>query len=64
MEYALNKRHVKLVETGLDVGNEGFTKLVHVLLISVFFSPRLFSLLANVKSCSAYLDFAVITFTT
>ena len=28
MEYALNKRHVKLVETGLDVGNEGFTKLV------------------------------------
>ena len=29
MEYALNKRHVKLVETGLDVGNEGFTKLVY-----------------------------------
>ncbi len=28
MEYALNKRHVKLVETGLSVGNEGLTKLV------------------------------------
>ncbi|XP_046850640.1 probable 28S rRNA (cytosine-C(5))-methyltransferase [Xenia sp. Carnegie-2017] len=26
VEYALNKRHVKLVETGLDIGNEGFTK--------------------------------------
>ncbi|XP_028394122.1 probable 28S rRNA (cytosine-C(5))-methyltransferase [Dendronephthya gigantea] len=26
VEYALNKRHVKLVETGLDIGNEGLTK--------------------------------------
>ena len=26
VDYALNKRHVKLVETGLSVGNEGLTK--------------------------------------
>jgi ribosomal RNA methyltransferase Nop2 len=26
VEYALNKRHVKLVDTGLEIGNEGLTK--------------------------------------
>lgn len=41
VNYALQKRHCKLVPTGLDIGVEGFTKSDHVSTLTLNFHSLL-----------------------